>query len=402
VRLSRGLAASIIASALLAAGGCSVNANAGKPADIVIGVDLASTSPTDTAYATALQLMVEQINASGQLGNRRLALRIQDNHLDQTESLANVSGLAADPAVAAIVMGSCGDCLKLSSKTIDEQKVPTIALTAADLRRIPPAEQHWIFKLGPNSADDAATMRSELKRSRLTRIAILYSDDMAGLDGFAALTGGTGNPSLTAAGVSVTATRQIAAVASDISNKSAADLGHAVDALVGTKPDAVVVLTGTDQADLAATAARKAHFDGRLLFDAIAAGDLFLSREAAPALDNASLVFAKSLGIDDAIDTTPAKAAQRQWMRDFTARDGDFNGPSLFAADAVSLIARAVAASGDDRGSLRDALETSRIDGLSGPIRLTPANHSGLQPQALTVLVAHGDRWRLPVAGQPG
>jgi branched-chain amino acid transport system substrate-binding protein len=34
-------------------------------------------------------------------------------------------------------------------------------------------------------------------------------------------------------------------------------------------------------------------------------------------------------------------------------------------------------------------------DGLSGPIRLTPANHSGLMPQALTVLVARGGRWRL-------
>ena len=400
MRWSRRLAASVITSALLGAAGCSVNSGAAAPADIVIGADLASTSPIDTAYAAALQLMVEQINASGQLGTRRLVLRIEDNHLDPTGSLANVSGLAADPAVAAIVMGSCGECLQLSAKTIDEQKVPTIALTASDLRRVPPAGQQWIFKLGPNSIDDAATMRSELKRSRLRKIAILYSDDLAGSDAFAALTGGAGNPGLAAAGVQLTAARRIRAVASDISDASAAELGRAVDALVGTRPDAVVVLTGTDQAGLAARAARKAHFGGRLLFDAIAAGDLFLSRGAAPALDGASLVFAKSLGIDDAIDTTPAKAAQRQWMRDFTARNGDYNGPTVFAADAVSLIARAVAASGDDRGALRDALETSRVDGLSGPVRLTAGNHSGLQPDALTVLVAHGGRWRLPVVTQ--
>ena len=45
--------------------------------------------------------------------------------------------------------------------------------------------------------------------------------------------------------------------------------------------------------------------------------------------------------------------------------------------------------------SLRTAIETTRLDGLSGPIRLTPANHSGLMPQAVTLLVAANGRWRL-------
>ena len=160
MRLSRRLAASVIASAAIVAttAGCAANSGANRPADIVIGVDLASSSPTDTAYGAALQLMVDQINASHQLGDRRLALRVQDNRLDPTASLSNVSGFAADPSVVAVVMGSCGECLALSARTIDEQKLPTIALTGADLRRIPAAEQHWIFKVGPNSTDDAAVL----------------------------------------------------------------------------------------------------------------------------------------------------------------------------------------------------------------------------------------------------
>ena len=397
MRLSRRWTASVIASALLAAStGCAANAGAGKHTDIVIGADLASTSPTDTAYASALQLMVEQINKSGQLGDRRLVLRIEDNHLDPTSSLSNISGLAADPAVAAIVAGSCGECLALSAKTIDEQKVPTIALTAADLRRIPAAGQHWIFKLGPNSTDDAAAIRSELRRSNLTRIAVLYADDAAGTDAFAALTG-AGGARLRAANVNLAASGKIKPAAGDqITNKSAAELTRAVRALAATRPDAIVVLTGPDQADRAAMAARAARFGGRLVLGAQAGGDLFLSTEAARALDGAGLVFAKSLGIDDAIATTPAAAAQRQWLRDFTGANGDFNGSTLFAADTASLLARAVSGAGGNRGRIRDALETSGIDGLSGPIRFTATNHSGLQAQALTVLVARGGRWRLP------
>jgi branched-chain amino acid transport system substrate-binding protein len=40
-------------------------------------------------------------------------------------------------------------------------------------------------------------------------------------------------------------------------------------------------------------------------------------------------------------------------------------------------------------------IETSQFDGLSGAIRLTPDNHSGLMPQALTLLVVRSGRWRL-------
>ncbi|BCB81412.1 hypothetical protein Pflav_078220 [Phytohabitans flavus] len=47
------------------------------------------------------------------------------------------------------------------------------------------------------------------------------------------------------------------------------------------------------------------------------------------------------------------------------------------------------------RESIRSIVETSQFDGLSGPIRITPDNHSGLMPQALTVLVARNGRWRL-------
>jgi branched-chain amino acid transport system substrate-binding protein len=60
----------------------------------------------------------------------------------------------------------------------------------------------------------------------------------------------------------------------------------------------------------------------------------------------------------------------------------------------VQLIADAVAKVGGDRERIRDVLETTQVDGLSGPIRFTPDNHSGLMPQALSLLVARGGRWR--------
>jgi len=99
--------------------------------------------------------------------------------------------------------------------------------------------------------------------------------------------------------------------------------------------------------------------------------------------------------IDDVIATTPAKAARKQWFRDYTSRYGSYYGFASFAADAVQLVADAVGKVGGDRDRIREVLETSQMDGLSGPIRLTPDNHSGLMPQALAMLVVRSGRWRL-------
>jgi branched-chain amino acid transport system substrate-binding protein len=384
VRFSRRLSASVVASTLLVAGlaGCSSDDGSGET-DVVIGADLASSSATDTAYARALQLMIEQINASGELGGKRLVLRIQDNRFDPTASLRNISTFADDPTVAAIVTGSCSECVVGAAKTVTEKKVPTIALMAASLTaHIPPATQRWVFKLGPNATDDASALVAELQRTATKRVAVLYSDDLYGRDAFAAVT-----DSLAKATIKVTAAQKIKPNASDVT--------QAVGTLAGTEPDALLVLTGPDQAVLAATSAKTAKYKGRLYLDAGAAGDLFIPQEAAAAMNNATMVFTQTLAIDDVVATTPAKASRRQWFRDYTSRYGSYSGVAAFAADAAALISDGVARVGTNRGGIRNVLETSQTDGLSGSIRLTPDNHSGLMPQALTLLVARSGRWRL-------
>jgi branched-chain amino acid transport system substrate-binding protein len=377
--------ASVVASTLLAAGlaGCdSSGEDSGDSTDVVIGADLASGSTVDTAYARALQLRIEQINASGELGHNRLVLRIQDNRSDATSSLRNISTFADDPKVAAIVAGQCSECIVGAYRTVNSKKVPTIALAPSDEVSNPVAERRYIFKLGPNSGDSSAAMTAELARTRSTKVAILYSDDDYGRGVNSALTA-----NLAKAGITVTAAKSVRPAATDIT--------QAVGTLTDSEPSALVVLTDPDQATLAAISAKSAGFKGRLYFDAGAAGDMFIPQEAAAATNDATMVFTQILAIDDVIATTPAKASRKQWFRDYTSRYGSYSGVASFAADAADLIADAVSKVGNDRERIRAVLETSQTDGLSGPIRLTPDNHSGLMPQALTLLVARKGRWRI-------
>ncbi len=385
MRLHRRVLTSLVAPTLLLTGlaGCSSGKAAGAGGTLIIGADLDNSSVVDTAYGRALQLRIDQVNASGRLGDRKLALRTQDNRSDPTTSQRNISAFGDDPSVVGVVAGQCDQCAVSAAKTIDDKHIPTIALAPSDEVATPIADRRYLFKLGPNSDDSTAAMVAELTRvGNIKDVAVIYADDLYGVGSDQAI-----GAELAKTDIKVKATRSIKPAATDIS--------QAIGTLTYSNPDALLVLAGPDQAQLAATSAKAAGYTGHLFFDAAAASDQFIAPAAASATDNAEMVFTQTLAIDDVIATTPAKAARKQWFRDYTSRYGTYSGVAAFAADAVDLIADAVARAGSDRGRIRDILETSQIDGLSGPIRFTPDSHSGLMPQALTMLVARSGRWRL-------
>ncbi|SIQ11611.1 ABC transporter substrate-binding protein [Micromonospora avicenniae] len=369
--------------------GCQFGTENAAASPIVIAADLelsGAAAPVGKAYQRALELKVEQLNSSGALNGRQIKLKVKDNRSDASESLRNIGDFSGDSQVSAIIMGGCNECAIGAVRTINEKKIPTIALATSSAVANPVADRRYVFKLGPNAADSASALAGELSRKGVRKVALLYSADDYGREGLAALQ------------------RELDKASIKLPNKAAVkvtdtDVSQQVQSLASRKPDALVIWTPPEQAALAATASKQAHFTGSLYFDAGTAGDLFLG-ESAQATERATLIFTQTMAIDDVIATTPAKASRRQWFQDYTARFGGYNGASSFAADAVQLIADAQMRAGGpadkvNRDGIRDVLETSQLDGLSGPIRMTPDNHSGLMPQALTTLVARNGRWRL-------
>jgi branched-chain amino acid transport system substrate-binding protein len=383
VRLPRVVTASLAASALLLAGltGCSSD-EPGAASEVVIGIDYNDASPVDVAYYRAAQLRVDQVNASGRLGKRRLRLHGQVSRSDSTTTLRDLNQFADDSAVAAVIVGSCDQCLIDANKTIEDRGLPTIALSSADAVAVPLADRQFVFKLGPDAGDTSAALLAEIRREKTTVVSVLSSDDTAGKDAQQSLV-----DTMTQAGLHPSAQRTVKPTATDLSEQMAA--------LTGSQVQALVVLTDPDLALLAAKSARATGWNGHIYFGASAAGNLFIPADASRALNGTKMAFTQTLAIDDVIATTPAKAARKQWFRDYTSRYGSYSGVAAFAGDAVDLIAAAVARAGTNRARIRDILETSQIDGLAGSLRLTPDNHSALMPQAMTLLVARAGRWRL-------
>lgn len=377
------LALAVFATALT---GCDLGSGEQQDtSDIVIAADLelsGATANIGEAYQRALQLKIDQVNQSGALGARKLTLKPKDNRSDESLSLRNVDEFVNDPSVAAIIMGTCGTCAANAAKTINEKKMPTISLSPSSETVNPVADRRYIFKLAPNAPDNAAALATELKTARKKKVGLLYTDDRYGQEGLSSL-----SDELNKADITLTGSEQVKGTDTDVS--------QAIGKLLEDEPDAIVLWTFAEQAALAAQVAKQEKFSGDLFLDAGAAGGLFLTGPAA-AMNGATMVFPQTMVIDDVIATTPAKAARKRWFQAYTARYGSYYGFASFAADAVQMIVDAIQDTGGvDREKIRNFLETSQLDGLSGQIRMRPSNHSGLMPQALTTLVARSGRWRL-------
>ncbi|GAB3798449.1 hypothetical protein GCM10027605_10070 [Micromonospora zhanjiangensis] len=193
MRRSRSATTLLVASAVLATSltGCDLGSATSEAGEIVVGADLelsGAGAVAGKAYQRALELRSEEINKSGQLGGRKIRLVVKDNRSDPTESLRNIGEFTGDNSVNAIVMGGCGDCAIGAAKTINDKRVPTIALASASAVASPTADRRYLFKLAPNATDSAAALTTELRRKDIKKVGLLVTDDSYGRDGLTAMT----------------------------------------------------------------------------------------------------------------------------------------------------------------------------------------------------------------------
>jgi branched-chain amino acid transport system substrate-binding protein len=397
----RATAVICVAAALMSA--CATIAGEAPAEVVLVGADLALSgdrSELGLVHRDAMELRVAQVNEQRLLGDRRLQLRVLDNRSDPGTSLTNLTGLASDPQVTAVVTGDCAQCAIEAAGELDHLEMPVISLAAADAVASPAAERRYVFKLGPNAADDAAVLAAELERAGVATVGMVAVDGGYGDDGLREMAAATerARPDL------VTHERVLAADRAGVVRAAERIASWRPGSVPGPTrpagPDAVVVWAPPVLAGQVAASLRGAGYQGGLYLDAVAAGELFLTGSGGEALVGATMVFTETLATDQVIATNPAKAARQRWFRDYTARHGTYHAQASFAADAIGVIVEAVnRAGGRDRSLVRDEIESTRMDGLTGRIRITATNHSGLHPQALTLLVASGDRWRVRLAG---
>jgi branched-chain amino acid transport system substrate-binding protein len=370
-------------AALLAATACSSPLTSSKPDELVIGADLelsGAYAEMGTAFERALRLRVEQLNATG---DRPVRVVYRDNRSDKSLSQSNIAALAADSEISAIITGACGECALASAAAVTQKGIPLLSLAGASELADTDKTGKYVFKVGPNAKDGAAALVSQLSEAGIDSVALITTSDQYGDDGEDALKDALAN-----AKIKLQTTRKVSVTATEFDQTVAAALAD--------HPGSLIAWTGASVAGAIAVDARNAGFTGKLLFDTGAGGDLFFSKATASAAEGALMAFPQTMVIDEIIATNPAKSFRQQWFRDYTASYGEYSGYASYAADALELLVGAANRAGStSRGELRDALDFLQIDGFTGPLSFRPDDHSAVMPQALTLLVVRGGRWRL-------
>lgn len=353
-------------------------------------------------YRNALELRVEQINQQGLLrSNRQLELVVRDNRSDAAVAANNLREFVGDHSIAAIVSGACWECLQSMVDTINAEEVPTLSLAAADEVAEPVEERRSIFKVGPSVDHVAAALVDQLETGGARSVAIVATDDLYGKSG-----------KLETEEAVKHAEQKIDIVVSKLLAPGSGELSSTTEEIVDylpppqpdevssfqqrRGPDAVVAWGLAPFGVEFAESLHGAGYEGDLFLDPAAADNLFMTGAASEALTGATMIFTETLVIDEVVATSPAKVNRRNWFNDYTARYGTYHAPASLAADAIQLIVAAVnQVDSIDRAAIRTSLESMQLDGLTGPLRMTPENHAGLLPQALAAVTVRDDRWRL-------
>nr|WP_296067065.1 ABC transporter substrate-binding protein [uncultured Actinoplanes sp.] len=379
------VAVSAALAATTAACGKDSDSPGSSGSEIVVGASLEQSGPTASignSYVKALQLKAQQLNDSGTLGNRKIRLEIRDNRTDNATSVSVINDLIKNEHVNALITGGCSACAVAAVPTITSAKMPTIALASASALTQPVGQRQFMFKISPNPDQDAAVVVDELKRKNIHKIGLISVNNVYGQDGAKSVT-----TLARQAGITVSAAEQF--------GQADTNMTVQVQKIVATKPDAVVMWAVMPAAGIVVQELHDVHFAGRTYMDAGAGAELFV-KGAGAAAEGTNMVFPKVLAAEDIDTSTPEGAAQKAWVDAYQQKDGAYSGFASFAADALQMIVDAVTKTGGtDPAKLREAMETTRFDGLSGPLQFSAEQHSGLQPPALGILTVKQGQWRI-------
>jgi branched-chain amino acid transport system substrate-binding protein len=387
---------------LLATAGCGAVRAWLAPVPVpvaVIGVDLDLTGPAPgVGYGNGLRLAVELVNTQRLAGGHHIELRMLDNRGDAATSAHNLVTLAADPQVVAIITAGCAQCV---IDTAGELAVPVIALAGEEEVAAPADQRRWVFRLGPTAADDADVLSQAMARHGVSTVGVIATVDPYGQEGLRWV-----RDAAVRDGLEVVATAELDPSAGEVAVAEAARVVAswqppsdplvlpAADQPESTGPHAVVIWVPASQATAVAGALRGAGYTGRFFVDMVAADELFLTGTES-VWAGATLVFTTTAVADQRIASSPAAAARQEWVLSYVSRYQTYHLHSSFAADALLVIAAAIARGGIiSRAGIRDRIESTRLDGITGPIRFTADQHCGLSPAALLTLTATAERWQ--------
>jgi len=320
------------------------------------------------------QLAVDQMNARGGIGGRKVSLVNLNSESDNTKTVSGARRLLSQEKVSAVIGPSSSGSNFAVADVFERARVPMIANGASRGIVLPPEKRRYIFIAPLTDQIVQTVMLQDMQGRGIKRVAMLNSDVAFGTNGrdtLAALAGQYG----------------IEVVANETFGNADTDMTPQLAKLRSTTAQAIV-LWATGPGLAIATRNHRALGIDTPLYVTHAANDFNYLRLAGDAANGILLPSSKLYVAASLPDADPQKKVLQDFLAAYQQKYG--KPPSTFAAngfDSANLLLHAMRTAGADASAIRDELEKdTRYVGVTAVYAYGPTDHFGAQPDSVRML----------------
>jgi len=320
------------------------------------------------------RMIIDQVNAAGGVGGRKLELVLKDSTGSTEKAVSFAKQLIEEEKVLAIIGPSTsGETMAIKALCEENQMLLLSCAAAEDI--VNPLARH-VFKVAPKDSQAAVWIYRTMKTKGITRIAVLTSND-----GF----GAAGRKQLQAQAK----TEGIEILVDEVYDKQATDLTDILTKVKGAPGvQGVVNWSIVPAQSIVAKNLRQLGLS-LPLFQSHGFANRKYAEQAGLAAEGTLFPASRIVVADELGESHPQKKVAMAYKHDYEAKyKEDVSTFGGHAYDAVLILAEAIKQAGQpDREQVRNALEHLHgFVGTAGVFNFSPTDHTGLDLDAFEML----------------
>lgn len=326
-------------------------------------------------------MVVDEINKAGGIKGRMLQLVAYDTQGDATKAVQAANRLIKEDGVVAIIGPSTtGDTMAVIP-VAEKAHIPLVSC-AAGIKITEPVKK-WVFKTAQNDSLAVQKIYDDLRKQKISRVAILTVSDSFGSSGREQL-----KAQAAAYGIQIVSDDTYGPKDTDMTAQLTKVRGGKAQALIcwGTNPGPAVVASNAKQLGLKMPLYMSHGVSSKKFID--------LAGSAAEGirLPTGRVLVANILPASDK-QKKSLLSFSKDYQHHYKAEGDHFGG---HAWDAVMLVKGAIERGGDSPAAIRDQLEkTSHFAGIGGIFNYSPHDHSGLTKDAFVLVEIKNKSWAI-------
>ena len=351
-----------------------------------VGAVFAATgnnSPLGLPEKQTVEMMVEQINATGGVNGHRLEVVLYDNESDTAKCVTSVKKLIEQDGVVAIIGPTAsGDSMQIISSVTNAQ-IPLISCAASAAIVTPIAERKWVFKTPQSDILAVNEIATYMTSQNVKKVAFLTDSAGYGQSGRGVLA-----TAIPAAGFTVVADETFGVADTDMTPQLTKIKAAGAETIViwGTNPGPALIAKNAQEMKL-----------GIPMVDSHGIANKEFITVGGSAVNGVVFPAGKLLVADQLLDNDPQKALLVKYKNDFETKFGAGKANTFggHAYDALSMVVQALKNVGPDKAKIRDYIETSITNwpGTGGVFNMSATDHNGLTKGAFVMIKIVDGKW---------